>query len=406
MDVGSESPNRISYAQNGEDVRVWRALRDVDEPFYVEVGASHPFEDSLTAALSAEGWRGILIEPDPASAEQLRAARPRDVVVAAAAHSRPGVVAWVDQGERGRGTVQAESAPVPEAAGLGTVSVPAVRLTDLLCDVRPENIHFLSIDVEGHEQHVLQGLDLQQWRPWVVCVEATEPGSRTTVHEAWEPGVLKTGYRFVTFDGLNRWYVAEEHDHLADVIAEPFSVLDTMLDGWLRYDVSALRDEVEDLRQRLDDRDTTIIDFETQRQADEARAADSMRRLDNAEHLAQSQRAEVDRLTAERSAEAQAHARALAELQREVELVAAQRDAAVARERVMLDSKSWRLTCPLRALRRNVTNAAAARNKRRAHLGASTPAPTPDEHYTPADLRRRRALVAKLYATRGRGGRA
>ena len=32
----------ISYAQNYEDVILWRALRDVEHGFYVDVGAADP----------------------------------------------------------------------------------------------------------------------------------------------------------------------------------------------------------------------------------------------------------------------------------------------------------------------------------------------------------------------------
>jgi hypothetical protein len=34
----------ISYAQNYEDVMLWRALRDVEKGFYVDVGAADPEE--------------------------------------------------------------------------------------------------------------------------------------------------------------------------------------------------------------------------------------------------------------------------------------------------------------------------------------------------------------------------
>ena len=34
----------ISYAQNYEDVILWRALRDVEQGFYVDVGAADPEE--------------------------------------------------------------------------------------------------------------------------------------------------------------------------------------------------------------------------------------------------------------------------------------------------------------------------------------------------------------------------
>lgn len=362
---------KVSFAQNGEDVRAWRALRDVEAPVYVEVGASHPFDDSLTAGLHALGWRGLLVEADPEMAEQLRRARPEDTVVAAAAHSAPGLMAFSPAEARGQGTVG--SAPVGQAA---TVTVPAVRLADVLADVGAAEVHFLSVDVEGHEAEALAGLDLARWRPWVLCVEATAPDSREQIHGAWEPLVLDNAYRYVTFDGLNRWYVAEEHADRADAVAEPFGILDTILDGWQRRDLVERDARVAALEE-------TVEEATAARAALEARAA----RLDV---LAE------QRHQAARTAEA-----AVSRLQAELAAVAAQRDAAAARETVMLRSKSWRVTAPLRSLRLR----AGARLEQRTGRGSSAgTGPAVLAQPLPGDARRLSALAQRVHARRERAG--
>ena len=38
-------------------------------------------------------------------------------------------------------------------------------------------VHFMSSDVEGAESVVLQGLSLEVIRPWVLCIEAVDPGT-------------------------------------------------------------------------------------------------------------------------------------------------------------------------------------------------------------------------------------
>ena len=53
----------ISYAQNYEDVMLWRALQHVENGFYVDVGANDPTVDSVTKAFYDRGWRGLNIEP-------------------------------------------------------------------------------------------------------------------------------------------------------------------------------------------------------------------------------------------------------------------------------------------------------------------------------------------------------
>lgn len=53
----------ISYAQNFEDVRLWRALKQFEHGFYIDVGANDPSHDSVTKAFYDHGWHGINVEP-------------------------------------------------------------------------------------------------------------------------------------------------------------------------------------------------------------------------------------------------------------------------------------------------------------------------------------------------------
>jgi hypothetical protein len=52
----------ISYAQNFEDVMLERALAEIENGFYVDVGAWHPDLDSVTRHFFGRGWRGVNIE--------------------------------------------------------------------------------------------------------------------------------------------------------------------------------------------------------------------------------------------------------------------------------------------------------------------------------------------------------
>jgi hypothetical protein len=66
----------ISYAQNYEDVMLWRALKHVQHGFYIDVGANDPTDDSVTKAFYVRGWRGINVEPLKLHHQDLLEARP------------------------------------------------------------------------------------------------------------------------------------------------------------------------------------------------------------------------------------------------------------------------------------------------------------------------------------------
>ena len=68
----------ISYAQNQEDVLLSLALHDVEQGFYVDIGASHPEVDSVTKYFYERGWFGINVEPTQESFDRFLKERPRD----------------------------------------------------------------------------------------------------------------------------------------------------------------------------------------------------------------------------------------------------------------------------------------------------------------------------------------
>jgi FkbM family methyltransferase len=229
-------PPFISYAQNREDVVLFRALGHVPSGRYVEVGANHPTHDSATRAFYDRGWSGVTVEPVPYFADLHREQRPRDALVQAAVTDQDAgeVTLHVVPGT-GLSTIVDAVSDQHAAAGIASeeLTVPAVRLDALLADQgwsEDDAIHFLLVDVEGAEQEVLSSIDLRRWRPWVLVIEATKPNSTVSTHGEWEDGILAAGYEYCLFDGLSRFYVAKEHaPELKAALSYPACVLDDSL---------------------------------------------------------------------------------------------------------------------------------------------------------------------------------
>ena len=218
----------VSYAQNYEDVMLARAFAGVERGFYVDVGAQDPRFDSVTKAFYDLGWHGINLEPVEHWHRKLVEERPRDINLCLAAGDHAGAIEFHETDESGLSTASAEFARRLREAGhaLRTRQVPVDTL-DAICrrhDVR--EVHFLKVDVEGAEAEVLRGLDLARLRPWVILVEATEPNSRVSNHAQWEALVTDHDYRLVYQDGLNRFYLAREHEALAPAFAAPPNIFD------------------------------------------------------------------------------------------------------------------------------------------------------------------------------------
>jgi FkbM family methyltransferase len=218
----------ISYAQNYEDVILWRALRDVEKGFYVDVGAADPEEWSVTRAFYDRGWSGINIEPLEEYFDKLTQARPRDINLKVAVGREAGIRTFHVIAGTGLSTFDPEVAARHQAAGWQAhdTVVPVLTLTKVLEDRGASTIHFLKIDVEGAEAEVLEGLNLDRVRPWIIVVEATEPFSTVSTRDKWEHLITDHKYSFAYFDGLNCFYVAGEVSELKERLAVPPNVFD------------------------------------------------------------------------------------------------------------------------------------------------------------------------------------
>ena len=166
---------------------------------------------------------GINIEPGrdlfPSFVEQ----RPRDINLQVAVSERDGEVTFHDVDGQ-VGTLEKRFADRHASHGFGTRSytVPALTLTQICERHARQAIHFLKIDVEGHEAAVLRGMDFQRFRPWILVIESTEPNDLSApTYQEWDPGVKAAGYTFVYTDVLNRYYVANEHPELFKHFALP-----------------------------------------------------------------------------------------------------------------------------------------------------------------------------------------
>lgn len=219
----------ISYAQNFEDVMLWRALKHVPNGVYVDIGAQHPLIDSVSKAFYEAGWRGIHIEPVPAYAELLRKDRPDETVLQVALGVTEGTLELNIIDETGLSTAVEQYAELHEnQRGLThrRVQVPMLTMKSALHSLAGSDVHWLKIDVEGFEEQVLRGWDSNVLRPWIMVVEATIPNSPQTDYAGWDPILTGADYQFVYFDGLNRFYVAKEHDELIAAFSAPPNVFD------------------------------------------------------------------------------------------------------------------------------------------------------------------------------------
>lgn len=157
--------------------------------FFIEAGANDGYSQSNTYYLEKLlGWQGVLVEPVPELYERCRKERRKahvyNYALVAKDYAEPTVevhfanLMSVVEGSRETSEAQAkhiaDGLRVQNLAKSYTVRVPARTLESILDELsNPLNIDFLSLDVEGYELKVLEGLNLKKYSPKYILVEAT-----------------------------------------------------------------------------------------------------------------------------------------------------------------------------------------------------------------------------------------
>lgn len=211
-----------SYAQFREDLTVLEFFLGQGIGYYVEVGANDGISGSNTALLEEKGWNGLLVEANPDLIPLIKKARPRSSVAHCAAVA-PEQVGTIDfykviggpPSLNGLSSMMSSEDHVVKVTQYGgilhKITVPATTLDALFQQFQvPAVFELLSIDVEGVELNVLQGLSLSHFAPRILLIEDNSQGRDLTVRHY----LKQRGYIPVHRTGVNDWYVRVQDSKL------------------------------------------------------------------------------------------------------------------------------------------------------------------------------------------------
>lgn len=182
-----EAINRLGYvpkmypefrSQFGEDMLAWDMLGNALTGTYVELGGFDGRSLSVTYAMDAIGWKGLLIEPIKARFEESLRNRPNAIHLnyligkrGSAGHAELQVVEGLEMFSGAAGN----KIDFQKAANK-LKRIERVLTTDMdsaLVEAFPgeSQIDLAVIDVEGSECDVLDGFSFDIWKPRVVIIE-------------------------------------------------------------------------------------------------------------------------------------------------------------------------------------------------------------------------------------------
>lgn len=170
-----------SNSQAGEDrilVYLFGSL-GLNKLTYIDIGANDPVLGNNTFVFSGKQHKGVLIEPNPSLIDNIKSARPMDIVIQAAVSAVEGETEFYIFNESALSTLSKAEADIRCQSGRYVIKeVKRIRLiklesiiTDYLDGILP---HFVSLDVEGVDFQILSAFDFTRFPIPVWVIETCE----------------------------------------------------------------------------------------------------------------------------------------------------------------------------------------------------------------------------------------
>ncbi len=185
--------NFISYSQHADDYIAWQLTGKKKSGVVVEIGAFDGLHLSNSFSLECIGWKSVCVEPNPDVFPMLQRNRARasNVNVAVVADTTVKEITFFSEKLGVLSGCSYDEADIKrryEKRGLEYESpaekkVPAKTTNDIFkgLALKAKDIDVISIDVEGFEMEVLNGLDMNVYQPGLFIIEANNEQFKTQI---------------------------------------------------------------------------------------------------------------------------------------------------------------------------------------------------------------------------------
>ena len=207
-----------SYGQFGEDSFILNEFTQ-SLGYAIEVGGADGINGSPTKCLEDKGWKTLLVEPNPELFQLAKSVRPYVYQCAAGEENVDDVGMTIYtlkggnqsavSGLKTDHTLLQQHQHLIEDQHLELVNKRTLnsliqKWSEDLGEEIP-NIDFISIDTEGTELDVVNGLDLSKWKPKIIALE------NNFENHLYRRAMYNVGYILYERIGVNDYYIRAEY---------------------------------------------------------------------------------------------------------------------------------------------------------------------------------------------------
>lgn len=197
------------YSQGGEDLILAKLFNYKTKGFFIDVGANDPVKLNNTYLFYRLGWSGLNFEPIPELAEKFKEKRSRDMVITKAMSNFVGEADFTAGINEYHVNSSLLDINLPKK---NTIKVAVDKLENVLDELKITDIDFISIDTEGTEVDVLEGLNLDKYKPKFILAEYN---TASTGNGKLSPFLANKGYQPIF---INTWNIIYSQNFAEDAI--------------------------------------------------------------------------------------------------------------------------------------------------------------------------------------------
>ena len=184
---------RKTYSQCGEDKFIYNYFKKkITLGSYVDLGAFNPIKYSNTCLLFQNGWNGINIDLNQTSIDYFNIIRPNDInICAAIGNDKKKVKIYIESIFSPLNTISKNRSKNLTSKNIrkNFYYTKTKKFNDLI----EAKFDFLNIDLEGVDFEVLKTINLNFYKPKLICIEVLEKKNFLKIKKY----LIKFGYHFI-----------------------------------------------------------------------------------------------------------------------------------------------------------------------------------------------------------------
>jgi FkbM family methyltransferase len=169
-------------SQDKEDLFIKKFFKNKNKGIYLDIGCFNPLLWNNTYLLYKKGWSGINVDIQKINIDLFNITRPGDINICCALYDKKKILDLYNlKGENNSAVMTIDKSHAEKMKFLFKKKIIKKKIETLTFsemiknyNIKINNIDFLNIDTEGSDFNVLKSINIQKYKPKLICIEISQ----------------------------------------------------------------------------------------------------------------------------------------------------------------------------------------------------------------------------------------